>query len=184
MKKPKKTPPKPQQTRQSRPLPRQRKVGGNGEEEQLKQLKKAVGLYSTGDTAAKATILAHYISYSKLFECRWTSFFDHDPVIQKKLKNDFNRSLMAFVRWIEAPGNQVPMYSPTRAEKSGNPTVKKFIGFTATGAFAAKSIIMGYYRPYGQLIEEVIHGCFDNDTAIQSRLRKCDNNLYRLLRSF
>jgi hypothetical protein len=147
-------------------------------------LKKAVGFYSTGDTAAKAAILAHFISYSKLFEHRWTCLFDHDLVIQKKLKNDFNRSLAAFVRWIEAPGNQVPMYSLTKTEKAGKSTVKKLIGITATGAFAAKTIILGYYRPYGPLIEEVIHKCFDNDTAIQSRLRKCDNNLYQLLRSF
>jgi hypothetical protein len=145
-------------------------------------LKKHVGFFSSGDTAAKATILAHYVNYSKLFEGHLHCLFDHDRVIQRKLKSDFDYNLMAFVRWIQSPDNQIPLHANMKGDKTGPIDLKKFVGFTTTGVTAAKTIILGYYYPYGQLLQDVIHQQFEQDPMIQNMLRKT-GDLYALLRS-
>jgi len=161
-----------------------RKVGGDSDGKEITKLKKDVGFIATGDVAAKAMILGHYLNSSMLFAQQINERFEQDRAIQRKLKIDFKNDLLAYVRWVDAPGNQVPLHPNARLPKNGHPDLKQHVGFRATGMTAAKAIILGYYHPYAHLFQEVISRQFEKEPVIQTTLKKNHkNNLYAYLDS-
>ena len=135
-----------------------------------------MGFIATGDLAAKAIILAYYVNSSMLFARQINEKFERDRTIQRKLKIDFKNNLLAYVRWIKAPGNQVPLHANARLVKTGQREIKQHVGFRALGITAAKAIILGYYHPYAHLFQEVICRQFDLETVIQMTLKKNHKN--------
>jgi hypothetical protein len=184
MKKTKKTPPpKPPRPNLSKAR-HPKKIGGDSDDKEIAKLKKDVGFIATGDVAAKAMILGHYLNCSMLFAQQINERFEQDRSIQRKLKIDFKNDLLAYVQWVNAPGNQVPLHPNARLPKNGHPDLKQHVGFRATGMTAAKAIILGYYHPYAHLFQEVICGQFEQETVIQMTLKKIHkNNLYTYLDS-
>lgn len=143
-----------------------------------------MGFIATGDVAVKAMILVHYLNSSMLLTQQLNEKFDQDRAIQKKLRIDFKNDLLAYVRWINAPGNQVPLHPNARLAKTGHNEIKQHVGFRATGEIAAKAIILGYYHPYAHLFQEVICRRFESEPAIQMTLKKVHkNDLYAYLQS-
>jgi hypothetical protein len=143
-----------------------------------------VGFIATGDVAAKAMILVHYLNSSMLFAQQINERFEQDRTIQRKLKIDFKNNLLAYVQWVNAPGNQIPLHSNARLPKNGHPDLKQHVGFRATGMTAAKAIILGYYHPYAHLFQEVICRQFEQELVIKMTLKKIHkNNLYTYLDS-
>ena len=143
-----------------------------------------MGFVAAGDIAAKALILGHYVNISMLFAQQINEKFDGDRTIQRKLKIDFKDNLLAYVQWVNAPGNQVPLHANARLPKTGYSELKQHVGFRAMGETAGKAIVLGYYQPYAHLFQEVIGRQFEEETIIQMTLKKIHKkDLYQYLDS-
>lgn len=127
-------------------------------------------------------ILGHHLSYSKLFARQLNEQFDQNRIIQKKLKDDFKDSLSAYYEWVVSPENKPPVHPNLKVADSRCPQVKKYVGFTTTGATAAKTVILGHYFAYSVLLHDYIHERFGEDAAIQATLKNVHrNDLYAFL---
>jgi len=101
-------------------------------------------------------ILVHYLNSSMLFAQQINERFEQDRTIQRKLKIDFKNDLLAYVQWVNAPGNQVPLHPQRKASQKWTSQPQTACGFRATGRPPPKPSFSAITTPTRTCSQEVI----------------------------